>query len=195
LDSYRVSKTIVNYPDGETEISRWVYDKNNFRESLITIEDEDETIDIFIYDGTLLVSTEKYKNGEKISYSLYEYDRNNGAKEILRKMTTFHANGEVKNTIEYVFENDIMIKTLNYSSKNILMCEYIPEYDANKKRIGTYKLDGIEYAGQDMYYLYSTRKYNEKGLLEEINYSDGANVKFIWENGFSLYDFNKYYQN
>jgi len=196
VDSYRISKTIVNYPNNEkTEVSRWIYDKNNFLESIITNENEDETIGIFIYDSGLLVSTEEYKNGKKTTYSLYEYEKNNNIKDILKKVTTFHANGKLKNSSEYVFENDIMIKTLNFSSENIPKYEYIHKYDDNKKKICTYRQNITEYPGQDMYYIYSTREYNKKGLLEEISCSDGANVKFIWENGFTTYDFNRYYQN
>lgn len=193
MENYRISKTIINDPkNGINETSNWIYDNSGFLERIATNENKYE---FFIYENNLLVSVEDYENGKRIAFSKYEYDKNNKIKDILTKITTFRENGIIKSFKVFVFEEDLMLKTLNYNSENILRFEYIYEYDKNGKKIFTYRQNAIEYAGQEMYYLYSKRKYNEIGLLEEIIFSDESNVKYIWEEGITTYNYNKYFVN
>jgi len=192
MENYRISKMSVIYPNNEKQdIDEWVYDKNGLLKSIITNKNEKEGI--FIYENKLLSSIEEYCDGNKSKYYEYEYELDNSKTYILSKRTDKNLNGNLKSYTKYIFENDLIVKTLNYSSENILKYELINKYDCQNRRVCTYRNNIIHYAEQDMYYLYSARKYNEKELLEEIFYYDGTNIKYLWELGFTTYDINKYY--
>jgi len=183
MENYRIKNAYFSHPKNETiHIEKWVYDDYGILQNIITNENEIETK--FFYNNDLLVLMEQYIEGEKERFWIFEYDEKNNIEPKLLKKITYDKEGNVKNYSKYIFEDKLLLKTIKYSPNDILEYELFNKYDKNNNRISTY------YQNKK---IYSTRKYNNKKLLEKIIYASGGDVTFTWESGFTNYDLNMYY--
>jgi YD repeat-containing protein len=187
MENYRIQEQFYDHPDSkEVGINLFFYNDNGFLEKIFASQAErkEETRCIYNKD-CLLISMETYKNGEKKEFTMYNYE--NSKMEVIKEMTTYDANNNIIDYYYFIFENNIRIRTKRYSMKNNLEYEYIHQYENNKRLIRTLNNNAT---GE-----FSTREYDEKGLLKRINMSSGGVVTFIWECGYTNYDFDKYYLN
>lgn len=196
MEYYRINEIYVkDFADkGEYETKiKFNYDEKGFliktsSKPKSTITDYEgkyyETKYIYDKDGLLLL-TEEYLNDNKYRYSQYIYDfyKGNELKRSLVKIMDYYSNNKLKRQYIFINDNGKNIKILKCTPENMIEYEYIQQYEDNKK-IRTLKAN-LE--------LYSSREYDERGLLKEINYTAGQKATYTWEIGFSNYDYDNYH--
>ncbi|GHT94365.1 hypothetical protein FACS1894141_0890 [Spirochaetia bacterium] len=169
--------------------STYHYDRNGCLSKILRNSNEEE---LFHYDdeGTLIRS-ELYTDRQKKRIYEYEYGYNvyfgidspNKDKKVLKKKTVYNESNNVILFRTFIFEEGLMLKQLNYLGKGILNYEFICKYDEGGKRISTLKPN---------HDIYSTRNYDETGLLKTINFFFGGKNTFTWEKGMNNYNFDMY---
>ncbi|GHU78838.1 hypothetical protein FACS189462_4100 [Spirochaetia bacterium] len=188
MENVRIAEELYEY-NNEIIKSTYHYDRNGYLSKVLRNSNEEE---LFHYDdeGTLIRS-ELYTDRQKKGIYEYEYGYNvyfgidspNKDKKVLKKKNVCNKYNDVILFRTFIFEEGLMLKQSNYLGNGILNYEFICKYDEGGKRISTLKPNHA---------VYSTRKYDENGLLKTINFFFGGKAAFTWEKGRNNYNFDMY---
>jgi len=161
----------------------FLYDDNGYLHKIVNSKNtNDETKFIYNKSG-ILISMESYINNKRSSYSILKYSFKIFKRKTLKEMTIFGTDGNITDHYVYIYQNRKRIETIHFSIKKQDKIKYFHKYDG-EKRVGTNLQNGE---------IYSTREYDENDLLKSIKTKDGGIVTFLWENGYSNYNYDLYY--
>jgi len=184
MENYRIKEQYYDHIENE-DVGKniYLYDEKGFLKSIVNSKDsKDETKFVYNKSG-LILSMENYINNARTGYSILKYKSDIIGRKKLKEMTLYGVDDNITDHYDYIYERKIRVKTIHYSTKKQKKIEYFHKY-IEGKRIGTFESNGDEY---------SLREYYENNLLKCINTKSGGTVTFLWENGFSNYNYDLYY--